>query len=331
MPLEVRREIYRYLVGSQGVSKRIPDPAYTESRKESESTGHQELESDQIEIGSVGCQNIWNQTFDYQLAILSVDRQIYQDVKFVMATDNVWITVKVNKGIGKEMKVHGLAVVSSKIDEKMVSTPYARITMKFPLPATASYDNFLMTNAGFFQLRRGLWGKKMDTLSIDLHQAITANPASEDAFLQSFYQLRGIRHLHLSGARTKKHRETMAKSLTTLFFDGQDILLDLEAVLGGLPLYFEKENYVEAAHLLESQIAFLAVCHRFPGPRFLSSDNAVYRKICQAIDTMATNLANARLKVRGYESVVKYATLAMSIVPLAKQSEAHLLSTRGKG
>lgn len=147
MPLEIRNEIYRNLLVYHRVSKRVPNPAYHNSPTESEPIVTRP-DPKAIEIGKVGCQNIWIHTFDYHVSIMVTNRPIYAETKRLMRTENAWITVAVNKnGFGKDMKDHGFGVVSCRgLDH--VTQAALKISIFFPSLRDQEHHTFLMSISG---------------------------------------------------------------------------------------------------------------------------------------------------------------------------------------
>ncbi|KAK3178198.1 hypothetical protein OEA41_000331 [Lepraria neglecta] len=263
LPIEIRNEIYRELLISPCVSRRVSNPAYYSSAIESEPIGSPPPED--AEVGT--------------LSILSVNRRIYQEASKVMGTENHWIIIQVNKaGFGKDMKDHGFGVIYSKLD---CIAPALTVSVFYPsLISRDKVDTFLMANAGYSQLPRALWGKGMEEMVLhrDLHRGIAKNPVHEGMFLTCFYQLRGINEVILKGVRGEKHNTKMARELTMPYLDNNDILQDIGQAMFIYDQYIKDGDLQGAAEMLKCSIAVLADCFRCAGNKTVTDAQSKLKK-----------------------------------------------------
>lgn len=116
-------------------------------------------------------------------------------------------------------------------------------------------------------------------LRVAVHPGVAAIPASENALLMPFYQLRGINKFFSKGAKQIDHVKGMAAALETPYVDSHDIWLDLEVAMAGLQQFLNAGDLVQGADGLEATIALLADCYRYPGADFLEANRQVYLRI----------------------------------------------------
>ncbi len=334
LPLELRRKIYRPLLSAYWVNKVVPNPAYHSSKIESEPIGNFS-ESEAFEVGTPRCQNIWKQTLEYAPAILVTCRQIHAEASAIFALENTWITVRVNKaGYGKALKERGFGVVyCGNVDR--FPNPVLKVSIVFPsLQSQHEEDTFVMSPVSLLQLPRALWttkGLEEMVLSLEVHRIFTARPADdEDDLLECFYQIRGLHKLILRGIQQKKYLRDMPSALQAPYKDGNEILKDLRQALLAFKYAHRHKNWEALANRVEASFAFLADCYKIYGSQFVNGKGETYKEICKTIIDLAAGIAQLRLRVGEYDSVIKYATLAQTIMPIAPHSKVDLLIMRGE-
>jgi len=295
------------------------------------------LKPEVVEVGTPRCQNIWKQTLDYAPAILSTCRQIYAEASSVFPLENTLIMVRVNKaGYGKAIKERGFGVVyRGNVDH--IKHPVLKVSVEFPsLKSRNGEDTFVISPVSLTQLPRALWttkGLEEMILSLELHPIFASRPANEeDDLLFCFHQIRGLRKLNLKGVQQKKYIKGMPNALKAPYKHGKEILKDLEFGLLAPQHAVQHRNWalLVAADHIEATIAFLADCYKIYGEDFVCDNNQNHEKICKTAINLAAGLAQLRLRVGQYESVIKYATLAQRILPIADHSKVDLLLMRGE-
>lgn len=270
---------------------------------------------------------------EYALAILSTCRQIHAEASSVFATENTWITVRVNTaGYGKAIKERGFGVVYCG-DIDRLQNPVLKISVEFPsLQSRNEEDTFGISPLFLNQFPRALWttkGLEEMVLTLELNAIFASRPQDEvNGLLSPFRQIRGLHTLILKGVKQKKYTRELPRSLKTPYKDSDEILQDLKLGLMA-PMHAHEHGYCkEAADYVEATIAFLADCYKIYGAKFVSGNSNTHGKICETLINLAAGLTQLRLKEGRYDSAVKYATLAQTILPIADHSKLSLLLMR---
>ena len=341
LPIEIRNEIYRYLFKGNYVMRYYPNPKYQDSKTESEPILNCSSTSD-AEVGTIRCENVWIETPGYNMTMLRVSQQVYDEAWAVFSKENSWITITVNKaGYGADMKSRGFGVIyCGTLDH--ITQPVLKIRVNFPsLEPRKEEDTFLMSASGLSWLPRALWmtvGMKEMDLRIEMHRVFAGLPAEkEDDFLDCFYQIHGIRKATLVGGIQDTHKTRIPSELTTPHGDADDILQDLVLILGVFNDGWERGERHVIAELAEAAIAFLSDCFKIYGITFIIENVEVFNKIGQVTIRLAEGIAKARTELKQHESVIKYSTYAMgipigvrAISPISAKRMANLLMMRGE-
>lgn len=334
LPIEIRNDIYRFLLNGNYISRRVPNLDYESSKTESEPIGNRP-EPQVAAVGTLRCHNVWRETQEYCTEILRVNKQVHEEAAAIFLNENNWITVNVNKsGFGAEMKRRGFGVLyCGNLDH--IEYPILKVSINFPsLRSRRETDTFLMSVALLNRLPRALWttvGMREMEIRLELHPIFASiSQEKEDNVLYCFYRLRGVRKAILVGGNQEKHKTMIPIELTTPHVDANDILQDLKVMVGIFNAGWKRGQRQEIADLAEITIAFLSDCYKVYGTEFISTNDQAFHDICSATIRLAEGIAEARMDLGQYHSVIKYSNYAMKILPISPKRRANLLVLQGE-
>ena len=300
---------------------------------ESEPTGYQDFNLDDVPVGTVRCQNIWIQTVEHHTAVLRVNHQIHEEASSIFKSENAWVTVHVNKsGFGAAIKSLGFGVVHCG-DISKFPRSVLNIGVTFPsLIELGEADTFVMAALCLSQLPRALWtvkGIEEMSLYIDIDARFANNPSNESALLQCFRQIRGVKNAVVQGASSKEFNTELPRLMMKPYADDEDISLDMQHALEHGCQALQHQNYDEAEGVMEASLAFLADCFRVHSSYpLLTRDDTV--KLHTVTVQLALNLAIVKNHMGKYQHAIKYINYAMTIQPISQADKCTALLQRGR-
>ena len=212
LPAEIRDEIYRYLLATDYVRKRIKNPGFGEFGGMELGYHHPEYIAADHRIR---CRNVWIERSCYSLNILRVSRQIYQESSQIFSK-NSWIFVRVNRSIFvKDLKDRGFNAIRIKCTQGMKASILA-LTIRFPPQQFRSRsDTFVMSTTDAGKLQRALSTMtglgEMKLTFIARHDF----PKESNPITEAFLDLRGVGIASVCGPGSRHSLGMMARTIST--------------------------------------------------------------------------------------------------------------------
>ena len=269
--------------------------------------------------GTIRTHSVLKYTLGFQLQLLRVNRQIYEEASSIFNGENGWVVVDVNKtGFGQDLEDHGYAVIYRKPNgRKIIEYPVLRISITFIGSHTiGGSDSFILSTAGINQLPRALWTLQNCNLMRIFYETspdYTNHPAAARKVVRALSRLWTysiIRHnlpppggrLHLPNWLPEGPPES-----------GDVIALELLNARRVIEQYRRGGNAPKVVSLCEKSMAYLVGCYQLYGDLHVNTSVKTTRTIAGRIFNIALLLAEAQVALCRYEAVIKYCTYTIML------------------
>lgn len=206
LPLEIRYMIYRYALVSNHVVRQkkntpylimtpvgVSRALYTPAIQQPAAARPPRLPR----VGTIRCGTNTRDILDYQMSILRVNHQLYQEALTIFQQENFWVLVRINKsGFGKQMKDLGFTVFPC-ANFTHIKNPVLSVNAQFHSPFIITQsDCFVVSIMHLDQLFRVLWTVAgTEQMMVQFQRFLPSSRRSPDTILL----LR--RFLHLIGPK----------------------------------------------------------------------------------------------------------------------------------
>ena len=317
LPPELRNQIYRLVLVTKNVTKCEPNLAFHDSTYESQPMLYSYPEVSYL-TGTVRTHSILKYTLGFQLQLLRVNRQIYEEASSIFKGENGWVIVDVNKtGFGQDLEDHGYAVIyRTPHGRKTIEHPVLRISITFIGPDTAGgSDTFILSTAGINQLPRALWTLQHRSLMKIFYESSpdhTNHPAAARKVVRALSRLwtHSVLRRNLPPAGGCAHLPNWLPEGPPE--NGDVIALELSHARRVIQQYRRDGNARKAMHLCEKSMAYLADCYLLYG-RHVNTGIATTRTIAVRIVSIAIPLAEIQMALRNYAAVIKHCTYVLRL------------------
>ncbi len=358
LPPELRNEIYRLVLVTENVTKREPNPAHHSSCKDTEPMIHNYRESISHKPGTVRTHSLWLYSLDFQLSLLRVNRQIYDEASGIFAEENPWIFINTTKKrLSQDLRDHGYGVIrcgGEKEIRQMIKFPVVEMSIYFPRPheTRAPYQThgphrhdgmirFAVSTAGINQLPRALWTLKHSCLMgifYDTSPNYTRFPKAAREVVNAFSRLQkfGIPHPILpSGPKCRVHLPHRLRFGTT----ESDIHTELQHALTATDRYTTQGKWQEVENLCEASLAYLTDCSKIHG-RTIHTSTEITQSTAAIVAALAIRLQQAKFLHKDYKAAIKYCSYVLmlrqfqvngtNIISFGRSVLARILMNRGQ-
>lgn len=347
LPAEIRIKVYQQLLTLNGVYRCSPNLKWLTTATESEPRGSDAGSpnrwlSDSLQYLTfpytqrLRGQNLRIETVAYQMAVLRVSKQIYQEAFPIFRDENMWIAFATNSpGLGESFRRNGFCVIPYKTCS--VSWPLMTVNLLYSsLPCVERKDAFLIPAMVLRNVVRALWlttpvrrSNRCVWVAINVNEAYSAIcPETAKHLLRSFSLLRGLDYAEVSGVPWRT--ADLLKSLTTWHDDGKSILCFMKHGLAGTVDALYAEQWELVIQLCEELFCYLCDANKVYGPKFVEDVDigstqapftAYYRQI---LVKLAQCASEACLKRQEPQKAYKYSRYGLQFLR-AKRSDREQL------
>lgn len=334
LPAEIRNKVYRYCLVTEYVTSCVPNPAYnvvgnaTELKiVDGEWPKHDDEEEDEEGFGIVRCDPIYIQKSAYNMSLLRVNRQIFEEAYSVFCRENYWITVQSNRVQFLDCMIDKGFPIKRSNGEPNIKDSILDLRAMFGKPSSSSrhgtcavatqfaacLPRTLFTSTGMHALslrfrmnERCLSMEKshLEKVLLDLHDygsfartSVDGPGLDEDLFDQMSSIL-----IPKPSVRIFRARFTAPYVVTILLRRLNKIIRN------DLQMPCEK-----VADKCERMIAFVLDCFQTYSSCILNNGNSHFGKICKIVVQAVAHLSNVRFQQCQYRDCVKLATWGLSI------------------
>ena len=338
LPPEVRNQIYRELLLTQNAIWRVPNPKFFTFHRPVEPLNMNEGSNVgdgpvgyQPVAGTVLCENIHVEKSTCDMALLRVDRKMYEEASHVFS-QNVWVAVHINTGgLARDLKSRGYNVQTEgwKYRNSVKCALDINIHFNTRIALTdGRHDSFLISLSAIAPLPRALatlnrFAHAEFTFSV--HPDFKGKFGQESELVTAFRQLQVVKMVKVT--EDDYVFEEMAFAMSVLQLDLQDdwhnrdsilrmsILSRLQANFLDAQEACSQGNWAKAADDCELSMAYIDGVYRFRTSVIFDedSDGDMAPRINGIFRDLLLILAEAKFRIGAYACAVKYATHFLSI------------------